>query len=317
MHHDAQLIAQSILELKQNSDTVKDYLFPVLMSFFSALLGGLCAYYFNQRQERNKNEKENFSVATKIFTSALTALNQLIGIKANYCNLHSTDPIMRALSFPAMILGEDKFSVDLSSMSFIKNIPTANKSIYVRWNEYIKHNILKRKRNHPSDEEMSKSWRNYNRLGACVNNYNYIMDLLKTRSMLDIEIKEKLTDKHTELCQEYPMGGMSLPINVILETIDYNSLAKYIDLTEKIICLTDNVLKELDSFVVEFPKIAESNIELSKVGRGVKIIAVKNKRPMYLTCMKPVVPPDFTIISQITGMSIEEARNRYTFSDWY
>ncbi|MBK4340421.1 hypothetical protein JJQ24_26100, partial [Enterobacter hormaechei] len=85
MHHDAQLIAQSILELKQNSDTVKDYLFPVLMSFFSALLGGLCAYYFNQRQERNKNEKENFSVATKIFTSALTALNQLIGIKANYC----------------------------------------------------------------------------------------------------------------------------------------------------------------------------------------------------------------------------------------
>lgn len=143
------------------------------------------------------------------------------------------------------------------------------------------------------------------------------MDLLKTRSELDVEIKEKLTDKHTELYQEYPMEGMSLPINVILETIDYNRLAKYIDLTEKIICLTDNVLKELDSFVVEFPKIAESNIELSKVGRGVKMIEVKNKRPMYLTCMKPVVPPDFSIISQITGMSIEDARNRYTFSDWY
>ncbi|MEB4673163.1 hypothetical protein MXL54_00025 [Enterobacteriaceae bacterium G50] len=317
MNQDALLIAQSISELKQNSDVFKDYFFPIVMSFFSAFLGGVSAYYFNQRQEKNKFEKENFIVATKVLTTILSALNDLVAIKSNYHDLKSKDPIARALAFPAVILGDSKLTIDLSSLSFIKNVPTANKKTHIKFMDFILYKMLRLKKIKPSSEEIQKTWRNYSRLSACVSNYNYIMELLKVRFTVDNEIKARLSAKHDELTSEANAGRMMLSSEVIRSSIDKNTFIKYIDLSEMLIALIDNVLKELDSFVTEFPSIAESNIELSKVGRGVRLVIVKNDRPLYLSCIKAIDKPDFELVSQITGMNTEEIRRRYTFSDWY
>lgn len=317
MSLDSILISKAIMQLKQEADPIKDYLFPVLMSFFSAFLGGVAAYFFNLRQEQRKHEKENFTAASKILTNVLLGLNNLVAIKSNYCDMESKEPLFRALSMPTLIMNDIKLEVDLSSIAFIKNVPTANKSMSERMSDWLRYRVLMLKKKSPSPEEMSKSWRNFNRLGACVNNYNYVLELLRVRSVLDAEIRTALVAKENELTDGQFKHGVGLSFETICNTIGREKLVKYIDLTETIISIVDNVLKEFDSFIFEFPIVAESNIELSKVGRGVKMVRVKNTRPLYIKCIAPITPPNFEKVAQLTGMPVEQAKSRYTFSDWY
>ncbi|HBB9909711.1 TPA: hypothetical protein M5M69_004847 [Citrobacter freundii] len=317
MSLDSILISKAIMQLKQETDPIKDYLFPILMSFFSALLGGVAAYYFNLRQEQRKNEKDNFNAASKILTNVLLALNNLVAIKSNYCGMEIKDPLLRAISIPTLIMNDIRLEVDLSSLTFIKNVPTANKGVFAILSDWLRYRVLRLKRNSLSSEEMSKSWRNLNRLGACVNNYNYVLELLRIRSALDSEIRTLLVAKENEVTNGQFTHDVVFSFEMIFNTIGRERLVKYIDLTETIISIIDGVLKEFDSFIFEFPIVAESNIELSKVGRGVRMVRIDKTRPLYVKCIAPITPPDFEQVAQLTGMPVEQAKSKYTYSDWY
>lgn len=98
MTPDAVLIAKAILMLKADVDYTKDYVFPYCIIFLSALMGGLTAYYINNRQEKIKIETEKFNSANTLMMVSFQMINTLVGIKSSYIGLRSRNPILRALA---------------------------------------------------------------------------------------------------------------------------------------------------------------------------------------------------------------------------
>lgn len=313
MNQEALIIAKSILELKQENDVIKDYLFPFFVAFFSALLGAGVAYIFNKRHERFRVERERFDLANKILTDAVSGLNCLVSIKSNYLGLTSSDPLKRAFEVPIILMNERLLNVDVSRYYFIGPVQTSNftfKQKFVRW---INYKVIHVKPFQPTTEELGRSWRNLMRISAFVSNYNYILTTLEKRNRLNEEIKEDIQ----KACEVYGYNPRKVTLDFVCKHIDGAKISQHVHLTEFLIALLDHVLKEMDSFVTQFPEIAESNIEMKMIGSRAKVVRIINDRPAYLASLIPIKSPDYVRLSAIVGRDLKETKLVYTFSDWY
>lgn len=306
MDQNALLIAEAILHIRQGSDVFKDYVFPISTAFFSAFAGGVSAYYFNRRQDRGKDEKENFKTANRIFLIMLSAQSALKALKINYYHIRETHPIKRALIIPPMDYNEKKIDFDISSLSFIKDIPTSNKGFIEKLQDYINYNIFKVKVERPSPQELEVSWRNLKRLNTCIANYNVLIDLLKSRAVLDKELRGEL--------RGLIYGDVE---DVIFEriknSIDSIRLQNYLYETEILLVMVDHIIIEIESFSKQFSKIAESNIELSFVGKGASLMrALMNEQENQLVLSK-IVQVDYSLFSKYTKIPLDKIPELLTF----
>jgi hypothetical protein len=313
VNQDALVIARSILELKQNGDTLKDYIFPFFIAFFSALLGAGVAYFFNRRQERFRVERERFDLANKLMSDVLSGLNTLVSIKSNYIGMTQTGPFERAFEVPIIMLNERGLEIDISKYYFIGSIQTCNFPLWQKIVRWINREVIRTEINKPSAEDIGKTWRNLMRLVACINNYNYIMTAVAKRNEIDKDIKHDI--QHA--CRQLNANPREVSKEFVLRHVDGAKLIPYIHLTEFVISLLDHVLKEMDSFILEFPEIAESNIEMKMIGSRAKVVRVFNDKPAYLASLIPVIHPNFEVLSGILGMDLEATTRTYTFSNWY
>ncbi|WP_391487766.1 hypothetical protein [Leclercia tamurae] len=311
MTPDAALIAKAILMLKTDVDYAKDYVFPVALSFFSALMGGITAYYINDRQEKIKAEREKLNSSNSLMMISFQMINTLVAIKGNYIGLEFKNPLQRALAINEILFNASEVNFDIGRLSFIKKIPTSNKTFLQKLSFFFKYKMLNRQLHMPSDEEIAKTWRNIARIDAFLFNYNFVLNILLVRNKLDADVRERLS-KISNARRPY----LEFHLDKINEVIGATELSKYIDLTENLVSLIDFLIKEIDSFIINFPQIAESNIELTKVNKERLSRIVLNK-PAYLAALIPIVQPDFELVSLQVGMSQEEAKRRYSYSAWY
>lgn len=306
MDQNALLIAQAILYLKQSPDVFKDYVLPISTAFFSAFAGGVSAYYFNRRQDKNKDEKENFKTANKIFLTMLSAQSALKALKSNYCHITERHPVRRALMIQPIVFNEKKIDFDISKLSFIKDIPTANKTMREKLTTKINQKLLRKKTVHPSSLEIETSWRNLKRLNTCIANYNVLIDLFKSRASLDEKLREELI--------KISINKNDVTVfNQITSTIDQKLLQNYLYETELILVLIDHFIVEVESFSEKFPLIAESNIELSCVGRGVKLLRTIPNEQFNDKVLSRIIPADYFLFSLYTGIPIHKLHDMFTF----
>ncbi|HHI1837657.1 hypothetical protein D1174_04315 [Enterobacter cloacae] len=313
MNQDALIIAKSILELKQDNDLIKDYLFPFFISFFSALLGAGVAYYFNKRQESFRIERERFDLANKIISDVLSGLHCLVSVKSNYIGIRGKEPFQRAFEVPIMIMNEKLLEIDISKYYFIGRKQTCNFTFKQRVAQWINYKVIGLQPFIPDNVEIGKSWRNLLRLSACISNYNYISAIIDKRNLIDEDIKKDIQSA----CVRFGINPREVSGEFILENVSQAKLIPYIHITEMLIALLDHVLREMDSFVSEFPEIAESNIEMKMIGPKAKVARIENDRPAYLASLIPIRQPDFNKLSLIIGKDLDETKRTYTFSDWY
>jgi len=103
MNEEAELIVKAIESLRPENIWYKDYLFPVVSSFLSAILGAFVAYFTLQYQDKIKSEREKLNICND-WTLAIEGLFQsLIAFKGNYYEKMSRDPFQRALSIVALL----------------------------------------------------------------------------------------------------------------------------------------------------------------------------------------------------------------------
>lgn len=311
MTPDAVLIAKAILMLKTDVDYAKDYVFPVALSFFSALMGGITAYYINNRQEKIKAEREKLNSSNSLMMISFQMINTLVAIKGNYIGLRFKNPLQRALAINEILFNASEVNFDIGRLSFIKKIPTSNKTLLQKWSFFFKYKMLNRQLHMPSDEEIAKTWRNIARIDAFLFNYNFALNILHVRNKLDADVRERLSK-----ISNARRPVLEFNLDQINEVIGAAELSKYIDLTENLVSLIDFLIKEIDSFIIEFPQIAESNIELTKINKERLSRIVLNK-PAYLASLIPIAQPDFELVTLQVGMSQEEAMRRYSYSAWY
>lgn len=133
------------------------------------------------------------------------------------------------------------------------------------------------------------------------------MMFLRVRNEISEQIKEPLSKVDTSNMQKF----VELP-----EIIGHVLTGKFVSITELTISLTDHVIKELHSFLMEFPDIAESNIELSRIREWGKLPRYENDKELFKKCLQPIVKPNFQRVAVYTGGTEEEVSKLCTFKDW-
>lgn len=308
MSTDAEIIAKAIEALQPKPDYLKDYAFPALMMFCSALLGGVVALRISKAQELQRITRDNFSTSLQAFILAHECLNNLVAIKSNYVDKITWDePLYRALAIPTMLAKLDEVKFSSTGFYFIRGMPTANKGRieFACW--WLKHRLLRMEVKRPPTAEIAHTWRNTVRISCMFENYNQIMMFLRVRNEISEHIKEPLSRVDTSNMQSFE----ELP-----KVIGHVLTGKFVSITELTISLTDHVIKELHSFLMEFPDIAESNIELSRIREWGKLPRYENEKEVFKKCLEPIVKPDFQRVAAYTGGTEEEIRKQYTFKDW-
>lgn len=307
MSPDAEIIARSILSLKSNTDVVKDYIFPVAMSFFSALIGAISAHYFFKRQEKFKQEKEKLDSFNSVYFNVNNCLNTLISIKYNYLHINTSSPIERAINFNNMIFSADKVDENITGLSFIRSKPNQDKSITNTIKNYFSSN-----NNTPlTTKEISKTWRNLLRINMILKNYNFAIELIKVRNNHDVEIRNILV---TTLKQDSPQ--LVANAQMIIDAISPEKASIYVDLTEQSIAIIDFLIVEMDSFLKESPMIAESNIDMKVLKNIGSIPRYTNEKQKYIELVKPMIRPDYTSLGKLLGTDSQSAQSRYTYGEW-
>lgn len=285
MSEEATLIVNAIESLRVESNWFKDYLFPIVSVFLSAILGAWVAYFALHHQERIQLEKEKLRICNQWMIRAEGLFQSLMAYKDNYAEeiKISRHPYDRALNVRFIIGHSKPLDENVANLSFI--VPT---------------------KDDPSSLDVK--WRNLSRISGMIVNYNLILQFWEKRNEIERPLREKLISEHGE------KGRVDLSHAQIEEWVEPKDLTSLIDLTEKAIHLTDDLIIESYNFLEEFPDVAKSVIntrKLKKYGYGYVLTPSINENAKSLLKRCPEV--DYDILGNIYGMSKEEIQRFYNY----
>jgi len=138
-----------------------------------------------------------------------------------------------------------------------------------------------------------------------VNNYNYLIDLWEQRNSIERPIKEKLMAKFTN------QGYLTLSEQEAIQVIGPAKMVLLIDLTERVVKFTDDLLIEINDFLINFPVYAKSRIKTKKLKRFGSVITYSNNGNELLLAMLAKTPePDFKSVEALFGETSEKIKTR-------
>lgn len=282
MSHEIEQIVHAIESLRQEANPFKDYLFPIIIGAFSSLLGFVVAYFTLRYQEDIQTQKERIKTINDWMLLAEGASASLVAIKANYHGKLGNNPFQRTLSTRSIIHSTKKIDTNLSSLSF----------------------IIPRKEDKKSQEI---KWRQLPLIRAMFENYNFIIELWDKRSEIERPIKEKLVKDYGTL------AFAEVDREQIFKSVDPSEFIVLMDLTERAIKYTDDLIIEINDFMTEFPEIGKSFINkksLENYGPVITYSAEDNEKLLTLIRKSPEV--DYQILAELLGETEEQVRSEYT-----
>jgi len=279
VHIETEHIVKAIESLQQESNLFKDYIFPIASAFFTSILGAGIAYFSLRNQENIQIEKEKMNNTNKWTFSFEKAKATLIAIKVNYYTELTDNPIQRMSVIPSILFNSDPISEKLEQLSF----------------------IVKK-----ADENVSPAkWSQILRIRAMVNNYNQLIDLWNQRNSIERPIKEKLVAQYSV------QGHVNMSEQEVIEAIGASKVVLLIDLTERVIRLTDDMLIEINDFLINFPPYAKSKIKTKRLKRFGSVITYSvNDNKLLLNMLARTPKPNFSSVESLFGETSEEIERK-------
>lgn len=278
MHEETELLVKAIEGLKQESSYFKDYIFPIASALFTSLLGAGIAFFTLRHQESLQLEKEKMNNANKWTLKIEEARASLIAIKGNYNGELTSDPFQRVSAIPTILFHAQSIAEDYQDLSFI--VPKAG--------------------------EESEKWSQITRIRSMVSNYNYILKLWEQRNDVNQAFKEKLLQAHGN------NAHMTLSINDVIQAAGRAEVVILIDLNERVIKLTDDLIRETDNFLSEFPEYAKSKIEFKRLKKYGSILTYSNNdNNKLLELIERTPEVDFSSVEDLFGSSAEDITKRH------
>lgn len=275
-------LISAIESLKQESNYFKDYLFPIVSALFTSLLGAAIAYFTIRRQENIQIEKDKMNAVNKWTLAAEQARSKLFSIKCNYHGKLTSHPFQRVLAIPNIIYQANQIEERYDDLSFI--VPKAETKQKGQW----------------------PKWSQINRISAMIGNYNHILMLWGKRNDLIQEIKD-------ETLKKYPGKSFyDIDLKGVQEIMSPPKAVILIDLTERLIKLTDDILIELDDFLSKFPKYVKTKIDVKRLKKFGTILEYSNDgNDKLLSLLEQMPEPDYSIVEQLFGQPAEAIKKRH------
>lgn len=105
---------------------------------------------------------------------------------------------------------------------------------------------------------------------------------------------------------------MSIDREQIFESVGASNFISLIDLNERAIRFTDDLIMELNDFMKEFPDIGKSLVNTKKLKRyGTILTFSSNENPTLIDIIKKSPEVDYEILSELFGRPAEEIRKEY------
>lgn len=283
MNPEIEPLVKAIESLQQETSLFKDYMFPIASAFFTSLLGAGVAYLTLKYNENIQIEKNKMDATNKWTFLAEEARANLLAIKRNYHGSLTTSPAQRMSAIPSILFHASPILERYEQLSFI--IPKAKSNL--------------------KDQH---KWSQILRIRSMVNNYNYILELWEQRNKVERPIKEKIMKKYSNVTN----GFVNIGYNELIECIGPVDLSVVIDITERVVNLTDDLLIELDGFLLEFPKYAETLINTKKLKKYGSILKHSNDgNPAIMDLLKKSPEADYSTVENLFGESSERIKARY------
>ena len=139
-----------------------------------------------------------------------------------------------------------------------------------------------------------------------IENYNFIIELWNKRSELERPIKEKIIKDYTNLVYA------EVTRDQIFKSVSPADFIVLIDLTERAIKFTDDLVVELNDFMTEFPEIAKSLIKNKYIKQYGPIITYRaDNNPKLLALIDKTPDVDYTILAELFGETVEAVKKGY------
>lgn len=278
MHEEIRMLISAIGELKPETNYFKDYFFPIVSAFFTSLLGAAIAYFTIRWQEGIQMEKEKMNIANKWILIAEDARSNLLAIKGNYHGRLNDNPFYRLGRIPSIFADNRPIVEAYQDLSFIVPLEKTDDEDYPKWSQIT-------------------------RVRAMISNYNLAILLWKERTVLNEEFKEKLI-------AFYGNGVVnSVSFDQVLTAVGQPFLIKFIDLTERVVKLTDDLVVELGDFLENFPKYAKTKIRCKRLKRyGSVLTHSDNNNQDLLLMLKKSPEADFSGFEELFGESNENIK---------
>jgi hypothetical protein len=280
MHDETELIVNAIESLRQEGSIFKEYIFPIASAFFTSLLGAGIAYKSFRYQEDIKIEKEKMDIANKWTLLADEARSNLISIKQNYHGKLTENPFQRAAAIPTILFTAKPIVEDYSQLSFL--VPKQSSDDYPKWSQIP-------------------------RIRTVIHNYNYVQELWLKRNEIERPIREKVVQQYST------KAFVDVSPEQIFECAGEASSVLLVDLTEKAIKLTDDLLIELDDFRANFPVYVKTHINTKRLKRYGSVLTYSiDKNEILLAMLKKSPNTDYSSVTTLFGATTEELKQRYS-----
>jgi hypothetical protein len=284
MSLESQQIVSAIESLRQVDNLWKDWIFPIAMAFFSALIGGLVAYLVFLRQEFLRREKEKIEIINRWTLASQGAVGTLKAIKSNYFENLTNNPFQRASSVQTIIFRSKEIDLDLSLLSFLAPSQSVTRSSLTPF----------------------PKWSDLAAIQALFDNYHYLLTLWEKRNLIDRDIREHLAG------QRSAVGYAELSEKLIRELIPGGPLTQWIQLTEIVIKLTDELIIEFEDFYYNFAVFAESRIKHGAVKNYATLLKLQTRNPGETSkILNKTVAPDYSSILDLFGQTSAEMHSNF------
>lgn len=281
VHEETTLLVEAIESLNQESNYFKDYAFPIASALFTSLLGAGIAYFTLRYQEGIKIEKEKMDSSNKWTLQVESAQSTLIVIKSNYHGKLTDRPFQRLWAIPTILIPVNPIIGNYQNLSFILSTNNEKKPEFHKWSQIP-------------------------RIRTMINNYNYLFKLWDERNIMTQAFKDQIEQHHGG------KTGIMISIEDAVVVIGQAKLARIIDLNERVIKLTDDIIKELGSFLDEFPNYVKTKIQIKRLKKYGSIFTFSNnENQMLLNLIEKSPEVDFISVESVFGDSSENIKKRH------
>jgi len=139
-----------------------------------------------------------------------------------------------------------------------------------------------------------------------ISNYNLILQLWEKRNSIERDIREKLISTAGD------KAYADLNHEQILDALGKRDVVGLIDLTEKAVHLTDDIIIESNSFLNDFTNTVKSLLNLKLINKYGRLIAFENQENAFLQKLVKKCPElDCSILVNLYGVPEEVIKSQY------
>lgn len=255
---------------------LKDYLMPIGTLLLSAAIAYFSAKSGYKWQDKFLTNKLKIDTINKTFMGFQNVQGTLLSLKENYASEElPSHPLLRIAAMPQMIYSFSPLTINYEHL--LQVIMTDDENLH------------------------GNPWVHIASYISIQDQFNQLDRIIQERNSFDFQVKDGLArhfNRKYFTCDE------------VLRNVDAITIHKYIELTESIINMIDNLTISVDDFLRNFPQTANKIMGGNKSKHYKMIRAYKNDSEDVKKLQKRTTPLDLALTEGILNIPQEDIKNK-------